>query len=586
MKTIIEEVNGIIGNYETGYIELTPGLTFSQYQTLKTIDFYSNSRYLKGNTDSKGRDKPFYNIVNSVVDTSVVATDIDTKDIQLVADDKNNYIKAFLLSKDIYNWMKESDFGCFLNEMGETRARYGGVLVKKCIEKDEDSKEEELKIEVVSWKNAYVDPVYIEDGVIIEKHYLLPTDLYDKKGVWDDNAINEIVKQYAKNKNYIASSTRVTVLEVHGTFPETYDPKIGDKGDETLFKKMVFYIGGDAKSKQVILYSEDEKESPYKYLAWKPIVGRSLGRGVVEEGIEAQVWTNDAMIKEREAMELGSKVVFKTTSKKIANNITGVDNGHVIELDANEDFSQVNTLSNAIPEYRNLQDRWWSQYERATSAYDAQRGETPPSGQPYRLQALVQQQSSGMFDYRREEAGLFITEIFEDWVLPFCIKRFNKEHILAFEFSSDELKMIDKSFATFNANQLAKETMLSGKLVTPEMYDAYFNSTLEQVKTTKAQRFIEIPKDYFKNIKVQVSIITTGENKNKQAIMESLNNLMMTPSAQQYPELTKEIFGKLMEMSGAGISPAMITSQEAQIPPAQPTPAQPTQMQTNLPVGA
>ena len=148
MKTIIEEVNSLITDYETSTIEIAPNLPYSQYQTLKKIDYYSNSTYLKGNKDAKGRQKPFYNIVNAIVDTSVVATDFDTKDIQLVADDKKDFVRTFLLSKDVHNWMKESDFAGFLNEFGETRARYGGVLVKKYME--EEDGEEVLEIEVLS----------------------------------------------------------------------------------------------------------------------------------------------------------------------------------------------------------------------------------------------------------------------------------------------------------------------------------------------------------------------------------------------------------------------------------------------------
>lgn len=566
MRTIIEEVNSIVSNYETSTIELTAGLPYSQYQTLKKVDYYSNSKYLKGNKDNKGQ-KPFYNIVNAIVDTSVVATDIDTKDIQIIADDKKDFIRAFLLSKDVYNWMKEADFAEFLNEAGETRARYGGVLVKKCEEYDEDEKQMQLELEVVNWSNVVTDQCDINKGVIIEKHYMSVSDMVEKKDLW--NNVPELVNQYAKDKKFTASGTKIPVFEVHGEFPKNLNPETPN-ADITEFENVCYYIGGGVDKKQLVMYREVEDESPYKYLAWKKISKRGLGRGVVEEGFEAQQWTNDALLKERDAMAISSKVVFSTTSKKIGNNVNNVDNGHIIELDSNESFQQVNTVSNAIPEFRNLMERWFAQYEKATSAYDAQRGETPPSGQPYRLQAMVQAQSGSMFDYRREDMGIFLTEIFDDWVIPYLMKKFNKQHLLSFDFSAEELKMIDTNFATNDANSKTIDAILAGKLVTPEYYQAYFDSALNEVKTTKSHRFIDIPKGYFKDINAKVSIVTTGEQKNKIATMDSLNSILVTlskiPNWRDDPVISESV-AKIMELSGVGLSSSVLSTQTGQSTP-------------------
>ncbi|OGL46461.1 MAG: hypothetical protein A2W05_07090 [Candidatus Schekmanbacteria bacterium RBG_16_38_10] len=166
---LIEELKQINEDYQNGTIEIASGLTFSQSSMLRMIDFYTNSKFLNGQKDSKGRDKPFYQIINTMVDTAVVATDIDTKDIKTEADNETSYDKSFLFNHEIYNWMKETDFAQVLNEMGETRARYGGVLVKKCREKGE-----EMKVEVVAWKNLVTDQVDIINGVIVEKHYMTP----------------------------------------------------------------------------------------------------------------------------------------------------------------------------------------------------------------------------------------------------------------------------------------------------------------------------------------------------------------------------------------------------------------------------
>lgn len=554
---LIQELRQIDSDYQNGTIEIASGLTFSQYQTLRNIEFYSNSKYLNGQKNRLGRDKPFYNIVNTMVDTSVVATDIDTKDIKVEADNEASYDKSFLFNHEIQLWMKDTDFAKTLNEMGEVRARYGGVLVKKCQEKGE-----EMEIEVVQWKNAITDQVDIMNGVIIEKHYMTPNELRAKKGTWEN--IEEAIELYAK-KGYTRTDERIEVWEAHGEFPKSYLSEEDEAKDEEEYSNQVHYFTVK-NSKQVHLYWAEEKEKPYKYLAWKTVSGRALGRGVVEEGEEAQVWTNDSVMKEQAAMELSGKVILKTNSKKVGNNVmTDLDNGHIVTLEDNKDLEVLNLLNGALPQFENMIQKWWSQYERTTSSYDAVRGETPPSGQPYRLQALVAQSGSSHFDYRREEWGIFLKELFYDWVFPYIQKKLSKQHILASDFSPQELVKLDEAFATHEANKYAMDRILSGEIMTAEEYVM----VIEQYKTfigskNNKRRFLDVPDGYYKDMKSKLSIDVTGEQKNKMAVMETLSNMLQTMAQfMQFgvvsPEDIKVVMNKILEISGAGISPMSLS---------------------------
>jgi hypothetical protein len=57
-------------NYRNQTIEITDGYEFSQYQTIRTIELYHNSKFTSGNKDSLGREKPFYNITKFRVDVA------------------------------------------------------------------------------------------------------------------------------------------------------------------------------------------------------------------------------------------------------------------------------------------------------------------------------------------------------------------------------------------------------------------------------------------------------------------------------------------------------------------------------------
>src|SRR3990167_2803783 len=542
---LITELKQIESDYQNGTIQITDGLVFSQNKTIRLVEFYSNSKFLNGGKDSKGRDKPFYNIVNSMVDTAVVATDIDTKDIRVEADNEGSYDKLFLFNHEIYNWMKESNFAKTLNEIGETRSRYGGVIVKKCKEKGE-----EMKPKVVVWKNLITDQVDILNGIIIEKHYMTPNELREKSDVW--NNIDEAIGLYGK-KGYTRADERIEIWEVHGKLPEDYLSDDAECSEANKYSQQVhFYCVKGAKSEH--LYWADEKELPYKYLAWKEVSGRALGRGVVEEGEEAQVWTNDAVQKKQSAMELSGKIILKTNSKKIGNNVmTDMDNGHIVVLEDGKDLNTVNLINGALPQFTETIQEWWSQYERVTSSYDAVRGETPPSGQPYRLQALVSQTGSSHFDYRREEEGIFLKELFYDWVFPEIKKKLTKKHILASDFTPEELMKIDESFATHKANRFILDSFLSGKPATIQDFLVAKVQYMQFIGKDGKRRFLDIPDGYYDDMKAKLTINITGEQKNKQVVMETLSNILQTVAAN--PAILQDnnlmtIFNKILEMSG------------------------------------
>lgn len=570
MYKICKELEIIKKNYDTT-IDLVDGLPFSQKDTIKQIEFYSNSKYLNGQKDEQGRDKPFFNILNAICDVENAAKDIDTKDIQATSDDGQHYTEAFLMSKEIYEWMKEANFAETLNEMRDTHTRYGSLLVKKCVYNDGEGKE--LEIEVPEWKNVITDQNDIEHGAIVEVHYMTPMEM-QKKESWKN--VSEAIKKVVKE----GSGKRIPVYEVRGEFPLSFIKELEGKKpsekDETTFTYQLHILAGeysdennrskkvDFSQKLLPLYWENDTDRVYKYLARKKKSGRSFGVGVFEEGAEAQIWTNDVVLKQWRAMEFTSKVVGQTASKKLKgrNILTEVDDGQILEHEDNKPITTLNLLpSGGLGQYGNLIAQWYSQLEKTTSAYAAQRGENPTSGTPFRLQATVLQQSNSVFEDLQEEMGIFITEIFEDWIMPFLSKRLNAEHILAHNFTMEELKELDKNFSTYHANDITKDLILSGKIVTAEDYLAIQETAKQIVGQTKTQRFLQIPKDYYKKFKSKITVNVTGEQRNKAAVLESLINIMTVyaknPAIAQDPVLM-QIFMKIVELSGAGISPVSL----------------------------
>lgn len=567
---IYKEATEVIKRFNEEEIELADGLMFNTGQTLRMCNFYLNSRHLSGRFDNLKRERPFYNIVNFRVTVAKVATDLDIKDINITSDDPQHWVHSMLLQRENYEWMKATNVSRRLNEQGLTRPRFGGVVVKK---RKEDG---ELFLDTVQWKNFSCDQVDFS-GVKIEKHYMTPVEMMAKNGVWDDvrGAIKHALKKQKEgkeNKEHYTSD-RIEVLEVHGTFSKAHLLEAKglkfDEEDQWVYSDQVYFML--ACDDDYVLFAEEEKDgSPYAYLPWEPVDGRTLGRGVIEESEEAQVWTNDAVINQKNATDLASRVVIKTNASNLGNNILEIDNGKIFELKTGEDMNAVNLTPSALAFLGEQVMMWERQVNNATSVYESNTGEQTPANTAYSQTALLNQVASKPFDYRREEHGIFLTELWDRWVIPHLISKLKKKHILVSDFSDDELDLIDESFANHSGKDYAKQLLLQGIAVTPQSLEAFKQQKRQELRQYGRRRYIEIPDGYFDNVKAKITVVTTGEQKNKAAVLTSLSSLLQTVASSYNPQtgqfailenpVLRRIFGNIVEVAGAGISPVSLMS--------------------------
>lgn len=588
---VFAELTEIEQNYGRS-LEKIAGLYRSQKEVIKMCEYYSDSRYLDahyGNLMNKvGRPVPFYNIVNYRVALAKTATDLDIKDIQIVSDNPKHQVRSMLLNREAYEWMKKDGFSLTLNKMGLTRPKYGGYLLKKT---EGGGK---LNIDVVKWTNVWTDQNNILNGPIVECHHMSPVELKDKDGVWGN--ITDVLKAH-KNIKAAERPTTIDVYEITGEFPIAIF-KDAENEESTDADKYVYslqhYFVADLDSKKYLLFCEElsgEMEDYYEYLSWEDN-GYGLGRGVIEDCEEAQVWTNDAVINESIAMALAGRVGIKTNSKKLGNNVLEHDHGKIYELGLNEDINAFNLAPSALGQYQNQIEKWRAQGDNVSNSFNAITGEQPPSGTPYAQTQLLNQVATKPFDYKREEWGIHLTKIFDKWVIPYLIKKIKKEHILVSEFSDDELEMIDESFAAMHANKEIIKKILQGEVVDPMQQTEMMDDYKKHIKKQGKKRFIEVPDDYFKDIECKVTVITTGEQKNKAVILQSIDTIMEryistfnpntgTFGAVEDPFLQK-LFREAIELAGTGVSPVSLglggkgTKQVAQAPtaPTGPSPAQ------------
>lgn len=521
-------------------------------EIVNDVEFATNSVYKNGNIDELGRYLPYYNMINFRLNVAVRSTDIDLKDIDIVSDSPDDVVKSKVARKEFYQWAKERQFGKTLNDLVRKRAKYGGVIAKKVYDEDGN-----IDVEAIDWRNIIIDQHDLLSQPIIERHYLSPLELSKKIGVWYD--VEDILEECEDD-----DEDTIEIWEVSGEFTkETLkqaQEKKATKKDkyEYSLQKHIVYVKDD--KPKYILWSEEIDELPYKYISYQERDGFTLGIGIVEESLEAQRVINNYVISQYNAVELAGKTVMVSDSDSLnkANAFSNILNGEVLKISRGESISALNLSPSAFPAFSGLIEQWDRQAERSTSTYEAVTGETMPSGTPFRSVAIQNQEGNSTFTHRIEEFGFFVEEIINDWIMPELLKKVNREHILSGNYSPEELQAFDENIAYDKANKKVLQDIADGKITYKEDYLALVDAQVQAKRQLGEQRFLDITKGYFKGFKGYASVHIGSEKKDKQAILDSLSNILLqvaqAPQILQDPTLFK-IFSQIVELSGADISP-------------------------------
>jgi hypothetical protein len=241
------------------------------------------------------------------------------------------------------------------------------------------------------------------------------------------------------------------------------------------------------------------------------------------------------------------------------NILTDLENGSILTTAQNTSITQVNNGAQNYSALNALFEDWNTQAENMTSTYPAILGSTPPhANAAFRLQASLQNEAAAIFDYRRAEMGIFIQEIYEDWVLPFLVKEINRTKEFIGDMTDDELEIVAGLIAEFEANEKVKQAILSGQVVTQADMDQLKQSIAQAHTKAGKKRKFKFPKGYFKG-DYGVEVITTGEQKDRQKVLSSLFQIVQVvaqnPNVLDNPTMGR-LFNEIMET--AGVSPALM----------------------------
>lgn len=591
-------------DYIRGSTSISKYVIFSMHDTIEKIDAYLNSKHTSGEQDEQGRDKPFFNIGTSAANIWFRMTDIDRKDIRIIATKASDYIDAFLGTILLRNWMRHERFGMFLNEWGRVLSRYGSAVIK-FVENDTG-----LHIQVLPWNELIVDSVDIEQNPIIEVLWLTPAQLqgrvkthgYDQQNVealLDAVSSREIIDRRRKD----SKNNYIKIYELHGNLPLA--KLTGKDTDAHIYVQQMHVIsfvkakgsGRRDEYEDFTLYAGKEDQTPYMVTHLIKEEGRSLAIGAVEFMFEAQWMENHAQYSIKNTLDIASKLIFQTADANFVGNnvLSDMEDGMILVHGMNTPLTMIPTAKPDVQLWANFAANWLENGKELTGTPDSLRGVSGGGGvSAFRAQAFQAQQAAGLYDLMTENKGLYIEEMIRTRILAYLKKKYlNNAKEISDILSDAEVKMIDgiyiKNQAIRNYNKRTVDTIIGNIQKKNFAPIPQFDEQGEQQKIKDQlaplgnRRFFK-PDDLddatwaaqLKDLEWEVEVDVTGEAidvKENLAVLVQLLGIMAQPGFNANPQ-SQAIVSRFLELSGA-MSPVEFSALQPPPPPAPPTPPAP-----------
>ena len=600
--TIHQIVRQAEENYTSGTTKLGQYVNWSMFDTVERVFAYLNSKFVDGDKDSLGRDKPFFNIVTAAVNIWYRATDIDRKDIRFIPTKESAVLLAFVANVMLQNWMDKSRFGVFLNQWGRTLSQYGSA-VSKFIDRGE-----ELIATVIPWSRIVPDPIDFNAIPTIEKFYKTPGQLknmatnghpdyagYDMEAV---KALCEatVTRKTARGEQKDNLDEFIELYEVHGLLDDRLlDNKIVLETDEnpsySQQMHVVSFVKGQNTNEWVdfTVFKGKEKKNVYRKDSLIEEEGRTLAIGAVEYLFDSQWMQNHSMKAWKDSMDLASKVIMQTSDTNFVNRnvLTAIETGDILIHKENMPLTLAPNSQFNSANIQNFMGQWKMVTSEITSTPDAIKGNTLPSGTPYSLGAYLGAQANSLFEIMTENKGLAIEDMMREYVIPHIKRKLKNKKEIVGVLDDAGIQEIDNVYvpqaAIKNFNKRSVDQIFQAienpdaPLPSPYQKDMEEQSVRDGMTKMGNKRFFtpdelgekqwdEVFADFeWDNIRVEV----TNENTDKAAVLQTLSSVFQTvasnPMVLNDPN-ARMVFSQILSETGR-LSPLQFTSAKPNMPP-------------------
>ena len=591
-------LSGMVANFRQNFmerqIEIVPGLYFNQYQTIKSVYYALHNTFESGPKDENGDPKYWYDLMTDRNDQVTKNIDLDTKDCYIKSEGPGSYLKSWLLRREYMAYAKTTGWGKKLNAISADLPAFGTVVWKKC------GSGKNVDVAAVELINLMNDPSVesLKDGLVIERHQMTQYEIYAKKKAWNVTAINALISsgQTVARTGYIPLNNQIVttqsfinrvdvttpfydVYEMWGEIPrDLYEATRTDKKDvaepnvytpvtvsyadanessqkrnETVYvMAVVANIDVNNGTDCVLFCKEVDRDLfPYKEVHLRRKKGRWLGMGNYELCFPLIEKANEATNRFFASLRIALLHLYQTRDNlHVKNVLTDLLDGDVVVTKS--ELTAIPTEVRGLQEYKTELANIEQKADRLCSSFEVVTGANLPAGTPFKLGYQQLQVATKFFEYVQENEGLFIEEVFNQWLLPGFADALSEEHVLDMIDDMEGIELYYSACKKVFQYKVLKEYILENNTYPdPQELSMVGDLAVDQIK--KGPKQVKIMKDYYKDQKYSIQVQITGENNTKKENLETLSNtfqiLAANPQAMQDKRLMK-ILGMVLEQAG------------------------------------
>lgn len=568
-------------------------VTSDLYEDINKIYAYLNSKHISGETDSQGREKPFFNIVLAARNIYYRATDIDRKHIEVKPTKSTDVVGAFLATVLLQEWMRKEKFGAFLNDWGLDLAAFNSAVVK-FVEKNGS-----LHPMVVPWSRLIVDQVNFDKNTKIEILEVTEADLRSREG-YDKEMVDRLcearrARQLLDRTQIDSKDDYIKLYEVHGVMPLSYITG-KDRDDDEYVQQMHVVSFVESKQKGTFddftLVSGREERDPYMLTSLMPATDGSISLdGAVKNLFEAQWMMNHTAKSIKDQLDIASKLIFQTSDGNFVgrNVLSAIEQGDILIHKVNEPLTQVNNQSHDITSQQSFSNMWKGLANEINGVSEQMMGTAATSGVAWRQVEALLQESHSLFELMTENKGLDVEDMLRKFVIPFLKKQIDTKDEVVGILDAHNITKIDAMYVPQEAKRRYNKKAVEQVIKALETEDLSqlpqpFNAEQEQAAVQEEMaplgnmRFFKPSesddmtwKDVLKDLEWSLEVNITGEPVDKQTVLTTLSTALqaiVNPAYANNPQ-AQLVVSKIMSATGV-ISPLEIASLPAPEPVPQP----------------
>jgi hypothetical protein len=596
MSTTDKTVGELVRRLETEFTSgggtlMSKYVTTDLYEDINKVYAYLNSKHISGETDSLGREKPFFNIVLAARNIYYRATDIDRKDIQVRATKSEDMVPSFMATQLLQNWMRKTNFGAFLNDWGLDLSGFNSSVVKFV------ESEGELHSMVVPWSRLIVDPINFDKNPKIEILELTEAELYQREG-YDKEMVERLcdakkARELTDRTDQDQKSNYIKLYEIHGMFPLSYIT--GKEKDEDTFEQQMHIVSFvETKRKgeyeDFTIYSGREEQDPYMLTALLPATDGSISLdGSVKNLFEAQWMMNHTAKSIKDQLDVASKLIFQTSDGNFVgrNVLSAIEQGDILIHAVNMPLTQVNNTSHDISAQQNFGNMWKSLANEINGVSESMMGNVAPSGTAWRQVEALLNESHSLFELMTENKALYIEQMLRRFVIPHLKKKMDTSEEISAILDAHNIAKIDAMYVPAEAvrryNEMAVDSVIKAVetdtmdgLPSPYQPEVGQQQVKQELAPLGNQRFYtpdevgtKTWKDVCKDLEWELEVNISGEAADKQTVLTTLSTALQAVANPAYANNPQAqlIVSKIMNATGV-ISPLEV----AATPPPQPVP--------------